>query len=520
MDWKQNKALMLIISCIIMAAVGYAASNIGTSISTGALTATSVDTDNLNDIQLVDAGSFSDIATKITAAGVGGTVIIPCGDYTVTSDINVLTNQTIRGMGECTKLTLAGNYNFQSAGIVDNVEISDLYVDCDYTGSRPFDFSGNNNLDLEFRNIHITDCSDRGFHLKGGYVWIDQVYCENCFKGVGLVSSGGDEVIKITNSVFISTWNKTGSEYGEGIDLNEHNWGTALIEGNYLSGYREQAIECNLHDCIIKNNHVIDPGADTRPYQAILVGTSSVEGNVAVVEGNIIEGLRYNSTGIQVHYNLHATVSGNQIYGDLKDTSIGIRLLGNTDKHATVQGNLIADVATGIYDANADVGDSFIGNTFVNCTTNYTNNSGSNYNFIGQGLMNQLMEEVTFRNLIHIGTDSGSNNYLIDVFETGNFNGDAQMRLRTTSDDAKIVLDAFDDAVINYDEDGTGKWIVGHDKGANYFKFYGQEFAGNTIQIQDATGYIEIKKTNTGGNAGTNLCIGASDEICRCGSCS
>lgn len=511
-----NKKTLYIIALAVICLAGIGLSGVeigftGFDIVTGNLT-----TDTINHVEIVDYNSFSDIATKINSAGEGGAILIPCGVYSMNAHINLKDNMTIRGMGECTQISMTGNYNFQSLAAVDNIEITDLYINCNNISStRPMDFHDFENGKLEFRNIHFKDCYDRAIHVKADELIVDNIFCDNCHKGVGVLSSGGEEdIITIINSKFTSRYNKSTSEYGEGIDLNQHAKGTALISNNYLEGFREQAIECNLNRCIITGNFIKVPGDDTRPFQAILVGTSSVEGNLATVSNNIIEGIRYNATGIQIHYNQFATVSNNIITGDEKNTDYGIRLLGNSDKEATVTGNFIKDVATAIYDADCDVGDWYIGNKYENVTTQIDCNSGSDYNVLDDEGELLLQDEITFKDSIHIGTDSGSPTYMLELYETNDFGGDARLRIKTNTDDAQIELDGADDCKVQFAEAGNTVYFLGYDAGNNMLEIYGSDKGSNVLEIEDTTGNITLSGLSGGAN-NDYVCVTTTGQLYR-----
>lgn len=171
----------------------------------------------------------SAVQAAITAAGAGGTISFKKGTYLLSSTINCLSNQTIKGeRANSTTLYRTGNYGdtfyFASAGAA---HVSDLW----FNHSSWYNPSSGSLPNKATSGAHI--------HLKAGQCAV----VENCYMWRGYISVLLDSctITTIRKNWMMGVWDDENTAYQEGManiylsDTNGPNEIIAIVE-NYISG--------------------------------------------------------------------------------------------------------------------------------------------------------------------------------------------------------------------------------------------------------------------------------------------
>ena len=179
---------------------------------------------------------------------------------------------------------------------------------------------------------------------------------------------GQQGTIIISDNIITSiNRNASGSEFGEGIDINQYAENvTAIITGNEIKGFREQGIDCNVGKCIITNNNIEMEETETRQSMGIAAYMSAKprNGTTGTISNNVITKVTQYGVYVDAAKDFH--IIGNTIVGTGKNNrnSIGIWASGTGIQ---IIANSIRDINTSIRPSGTTANDLImIGNSHNN----------------------------------------------------------------------------------------------------------------------------------------------------------
>lgn len=335
----------------------------------GSVNASNINADGFNTVRYVIPDDGADLKTKVE---LGGHIIIPCGTYTLTSDITLVDNTFIEGSGYCTVIHPNNNVNFVGSN-TEKVIIKDLYVD--YRGlasGRVFDFFGGVDY-FEMSGVYVKNVTDRVITVNGSYIDIHSNNFEEVADGIGVARNTNELFeVKIYDNTIVTSYNSSSpTEYGEGIEVNAHEGGvTCLISNNYIEGFRENGIDVNCAKAIVTSNFVNMVSDESRNSIGIIVNSETrVSG---VVSNNYVYNVSDGNDGILIGDNaVGISVVNNKITG-ASGVGTGIRWQGAGTNNLVIDGNVLSDLSVGL---DSDIG----GNSFYNIGINYFNGVTTKY---------------------------------------------------------------------------------------------------------------------------------------------
>ncbi len=296
---RQNKSLSLLIGVMLFFAVGVIATSVITENNVQSPTGTfdNISADRINSVLYVQAGNGSDIQATIDKCPINGCkIIIPCGNYNIDTDIQIKSNISLIGNGECSIINGSnptGNSNDALLELETNaikISIGNLKLIGDGKGSGIYGINnsyitisdiitkeaGNHSEIFLVRNgedILVTrnnlvcpDNSHRGVYIDGAFsnVIVSDNFIQNCNKGIEydkLTTLGFLQFVK--DSIISGNIIQGGDLHGifiEGsqrivIDGNViYNQGGSDTGGISVSGGDENGINFNPQDIVITNN--------------------------------------------------------------------------------------------------------------------------------------------------------------------------------------------------------------------------------------------------------------------------
>ncbi len=346
--------------------------NNGITTPTG--TYTNITADNINSVLYVQAGNATDLNVTINKCpSTGCKVIIPCGNYNLDYEVTLKDNLDLIGSGECTIINRTSlNGKFKQRSAISNLRIADLRFNGNNISGNAIDLDGGYKQNIRIENIHIIEIPSRAIQINGSNILIQNNLIENVSNGIGISKNEGGDIsrndeIKIINNRITSEFNSSSpSEYGEGIEINTHAYGKAIIDNNIIIGFREEGIDCNIGYCIISNNYIEMVGDETRDSNGITVNSELGKAQISNIVSNIIVNIpSTNGRGIQVEdFSLSANIVGNSLVGYTSGT-YGITV--DFANHTSIFSNYFENLNTGIILFNtADNGSKIGGNSFQN----------------------------------------------------------------------------------------------------------------------------------------------------------
>jgi hypothetical protein len=278
-------------------------------------------------------GTTDDTASlqaAFTAAGTGGTVVIPEGTYKVSVTLDVLSGQRILGTGWGSVLKRANAFNGWVIDIADDatdVVIADLAIDCNrantidsFTGG----ITATRLLRSRLERVKVTQCrpeSPAVLIMGGTDNVISSCHFETAGYGVFIAVAANSTDPCDRNTVADSTFKSidlngiffTGSVFSVASTSTPKN--NAAI-GNVLSGCNDSAIESGIgcRDTMIVGNTITHDVAGTG-----LTGILVRDNQGAIVSGNSISNIANASAfagiGIVQHFgsNVNITVGPNTV---------------------------------------------------------------------------------------------------------------------------------------------------------------------------------------------------------------
>ena len=253
----------------------------------------------------------------------GGKVLLLAGTYSIGSQIDLVDDLTLQGVGFATILKIEDNYdaNFKilEASSKSNIVICDMTID----GNKDNQSSGwmygiqlTSVSDILVEDVEIKNLRHVGIR---GETSGDRVIIQNCifhdngWHGVWL--SNGDHSA-IENNIFYSN-GRNGISVGESTN---NDWDNGIISENiiYLNGWRGIIVDGNSTACQILNNIVLENSQETdAAHDGILIYNTA---HYNIIAGNIVRmgGLaNKHRWGI----NLYTTTYNNYVHGnDLYDS--------------------------------------------------------------------------------------------------------------------------------------------------------------------------------------------------------
>jgi len=307
----------------------------------------------------------------------GGVMFIKSGVYTNASILTTASADVpIRILGEPgTVINLSGNIGFISHGGDESGTIIErLVINANDSTSTCLQFSVGLHTNTIFRELTIKNVDGVAIVHNGASFTVENCALENVKNGIvsNTSDSGEDRIAWVLNN------NITNISYdvndNEGVDLNWHNSQNAFahVSNNYISGFRQEALDLNVKSAVVTGNTIVQPTFDSvTETGGILVQSVSANSN-AVVTGNMI--LNVCGQGIQVGINQNAaTITGNYVSGaSSMGRGYGVRLTGSTSAQndISVVGNTFDSLNTGISNEISGL-PYFVGvaNTFKGVTT-------------------------------------------------------------------------------------------------------------------------------------------------------
>jgi hypothetical protein len=327
---------------------------------------------------IVKAGNATDFENKVETEcpSTGCIVQLPCGNYSLNSNIVSKGSTQIIGSGECTVLNVTGtSFSLRNNDGGDNILIKDLVIDVNNFSLSVNaiymlrDSGGNDNVKVE--NVHFKNSPNRVASFNGTNIKFLNNYLDNVGSGVSFADSNLPIVIWVEGNTIINReYNSSNpTEYGEGIEINFHyGESKAHVNNNHVEGFREDGIDFNAWEGELIGNTVIMVTGETRTSTGITASSSYSNGSVYIT-GNHIYNISKNGRGIQASLNDGTTIFGNTLRGSTTDVSWGI-VLHSSSRGVNILANSFFNLATGIRDQTTggrNISLSF--NNFFNVTT-------------------------------------------------------------------------------------------------------------------------------------------------------
>ena len=427
---------------------------------------------------------------------VGGTVFIKKGTYDITASLTIYSGTHLMGENKLTILNPDSGLLkvIKNSGNLSNVTIEGLYIDMnnDDNGdesSYPISFVTDTVDKITIKNNYIKDSYNR-IDFNGTNIEVYGNYFDNVLSGIGFRNSGSateDYFVNIHDNTIINTDFSTTStsEWGEGIEINliDDYKSTASIYGNYISGMREDSIDCNSNYCVVTGNKIIMPSDETKDVHGITINGGSVHPSRSTVSNNIIEninnkGLYYSNAYVATTSLL--TVSGNIFIGadDNVASSSGV-YLNNNYNDSSIIGNTFENLDWGISNSQEDGYHAYlIANNYYNNGSNirYSNNR---YDAFGE-------DGFVVNSRMGIGTNTP--NAMLQIDQASADSGNQSIPLTNPSLDLNR-LSSSRGSFIRMGNTTNYSGIGGNDR---YLSFY----ASATERMKlDSTGYLGIGTT-------------------------
>lgn len=361
---------------------------------------------NINEIRYAnpsDSDSIQDAVDDLYLEGrTGGIVVVPPGDYTLTSSLVLHSNMALVGSGPKTKLSFTSDIGAGFTGLniyasATTVLVKDLWIDGFGAGSGT---QCNGIGGAELKNVTITNCiitdwSDDAIVILGPNS-NNNIVSENiiydCHEGLEI--KGGHNNIVTNNNVFRITdeaceisdrlpWDQR--TYGHVVTGNVFRGGSygitlygnvsdTVISDNFISGVA--GLECIISSSysyperITISNNIFDGTTSNHAYginfvsprwRDILISNNQIFGYQYGVGGNGY-GIRVPSAGTNL------TIVGNYIHEIGGTACAGIRLSTTGIRNVSIKSNTFANIQkAGVYPYGTDQPLYVVGNTFLNC---------------------------------------------------------------------------------------------------------------------------------------------------------
>ncbi len=328
-------------------------------------TLANVNVTSINKVYLVKPSNGTDIQAKLNLCdGIRQcTVQLGCGNHTLASgnpgNLHFKSNTHLTGSGMCSLITGNGRI-FYANQDATNIEISGLQISKMW---GIYFFNGTHD-NLRVHNNYFFNCTGRCVYVNGSNPQVYSNYMINVANGVGTAeASGRAGAVQIHDNIITGFVNLSGTEFGEGIDVNDYAKDvTAIISHNYIAGFREQGIDCNVGKCIIDHNYVEMIPEETRDNSAIYAGMWPYWKNSTqvVIDSNVIKGI--SDYGIYLEYAKERVITNNVFQG-IGKSSIGINV---GSRNSVLMGNTFKSLNKSVVPSLANM--TMIGNSFYNTT--------------------------------------------------------------------------------------------------------------------------------------------------------
>lgn len=311
----------------------------------------------LTDYGAVCDGSFDDSDAIEDAFSCSNCkIVIPNGTCMLGRWVYVNSNTSVIGLGGSIVKSISGTTgSFVGNYTASNIVFKDFTFDGDNESLVPFSFMQRGPHDVVILdNVAVKNVVNRAFLFEGGFVSVRNSLFENVQNGVSITSHGD---VHITDNKFIGNpdfTDITSSEYGEGIDVNTHGTGQVIITNNFISGFKEEAIDANVKHALISNN-ILHLYENSRPSHGIYFGTHDPMLNAkASIVNNIVLDIGSHGQGIKLFCNNGSIVSNNILIGLEGSDSRGVQMHSCAHNNI-ISSNLFENLETGIFLNTEDV---------------------------------------------------------------------------------------------------------------------------------------------------------------------
>lgn len=378
--WFFNGLMLM----LVLVGVGFATTYIREGSASSFPDGISLGGSNLTDLDYL-AGYYvvNNVADLISKGESGGNILVECGSYLLTDDIDVLSNTKIEGVNrDCVKLTLDDNVNTPSINIesVENVTVKGLTID---HGTQSADV--HNVRIVNSKNVLIEDNNIiNGFHHN----------------------INGDADFLVVKNNYVAN---AGTGGVNGVDIIIGGQNNSAI-GNYVVANDFAGIQCYSggYNCLVSDNFVYWTG------NAGGLGGIYSSSDYSIITNNFVVGNGTDSgiSGIKLTAD-HFILSNNIIRNLNSTVGRGIWLAGADN--GIVSSNVIELVYQGLYieGVNNTISNNLLDATYSNAIWLRANSDEtliSNNKVLNSGGYGVVVDVATINNIINGNYVGGSAN--------------------------------------------------------------------------------------------------------------
>lgn len=396
--FKKNKNFIIVLGIFLF--LGVVSVFADTFANDKLISIPNVNTSSINSIIYVQQGNASDLLSKITNAVDGNYIVVPPGNYLLTTQLKINNSITLDGGGQAIlSRTSEGQEVFIDQ--TKSVVLKGFIINHTFANSTAVLVYNTNYSILSGLTIYGTDLDPhpevRGIHLRnsvGNLVTQNTISGHNWDSGIRVDNLNSGSRGQVDNQGNIISNNQI---YGVG---NDPQLADSAASGHCMENEAISIINKTQYN-IYSNNHC----SNAQGY-----GIRVIECQSCSVTGNTID--HTNKTGIWLQNNNYTSVSGNSIAYVYASNKLhdGIELSGSSSYNSVTGNTVIHGNQCGLYIHSGNNYNTFTGNVFLDFANKSICNDAPNGN---NSFVNNLEGENNYSKAYNIYGVTDTNGTLI-----------------------------------------------------------------------------------------------------------